>query len=198
MAKSVPKRCSLKRTFSGFPLPRVFSTATSQWASGNVSLNHPVSMFASMTRSVGSSVSHLTGRELRGIPVPSLPLQHLRVQVRAASLHSSPLAWTEKKFNKKRIKSLSHLRGSYILSIAFPSPSSFLPSRGRRMLQSRSWHARWDDTASSLWPDAYCRWKDHSKKKSIQLGAAVTHPQKSFHLFMGAVADLYGHPFWRW
>lgn len=33
------------------------------------------------------------------------------------------------------------------------------------------------------------------KKKSIQLGAAVTHPQKSFHLFMAAVADLYGHPF---
>lgn len=36
------------------------------------------------------------------------------------------------------------------------------------------------------------------KIKSIWLGAAVAHPQNSFHLFMVAVADLYGHPFWRW
>lgn len=167
MAKSVQKCCSFKRTFPGFLLPRVFFTTTPQWASGNVSLNQPVSTFASVTHSVCSSVLQLTGREHVQIPVFScVPFRHLCVQVQAASLPSSPCTWTEKCFNKnvnknvliKNIKSLCRTSEAALLS---PVPPSFMPFWRHCMLQSHSWHARWDDTAYSLWPDAYCRWKDH-------------------------------------
>lgn len=73
MAKSVTNCCSLKWTLPDFLIPRVFSTAMPQRASGNVSLNQLISMFASLTHSAGSNVLQLTGREHVGIPASLLP-----------------------------------------------------------------------------------------------------------------------------
>lgn len=132
MAKSVPK-CSLRWTFLGFLLMRVFSILPPQRASGNVSLNQPVLTFASVTRSIRSGALHLTGRERVGDPhsLAAHPLCRSDTSVSRYGLHhSTHLHLPElRKVLTRNVKSLCPTSGpvTFSASLSPVPPPSCLP-----------------------------------------------------------------------